>query len=173
MSSTNGGNDRALAREWARSRMVSELIEGVASMGDRNAPDKETVPSPAAAHLPACAAEIVAQLAETEEEELEGGEEDGGGREREDGLRCHRSVRKPAPDKSHRLVVSHTRVTSNDGGRSRVPRYQRTSEFRGSDNDDDIICSCRNKNQPKAIYPKGTSHHTRLFRGPSTNGMKK
>jgi nicotinic acid mononucleotide adenylyltransferase len=22
-----------------------------------------------------------------------------------------------------------------------------------------FICSCRNKNQPKAIYPKGTSHH--------------
>jgi hypothetical protein len=36
-----------------------------------------------------------------------------------------------------------------------------------------FICSCRNKNQPKAIYPKGTSNHTRLFRGPSTNGMKK
>ena len=36
-----------------------------------------------------------------------------------------------------------------------------------------FICSCRKKNQPKAIYPKGTSHHTRLFRGPSTNGMKK
>ena len=36
-----------------------------------------------------------------------------------------------------------------------------------------FICSCRNKNQPKAIYPKGTSHHTRLFRGPSTNDMKK
>jgi len=40
--------------------------------------------------------------------------------------------------------------------------------------DDDVFyCSCRNKNQPKAIYPKGTSHHTRLFRGPSTNYMKK
>jgi hypothetical protein len=36
-----------------------------------------------------------------------------------------------------------------------------------------FICSCRNKNQSKAIYPKGTSHHTRLFRGPSTNDMKK
>jgi hypothetical protein len=36
-----------------------------------------------------------------------------------------------------------------------------------------FICSCRNKNQPKVIYPKGTSYHTRLFRGPSTNGMKK
>jgi hypothetical protein len=36
-----------------------------------------------------------------------------------------------------------------------------------------FICSCRNKNEPKAIYPKGTSHHTRLFRGPSTNGMRK
>jgi hypothetical protein len=36
-----------------------------------------------------------------------------------------------------------------------------------------FICSCRNKNQAKAIYPKGTSHHTRLFRGPSTNDMKK
>jgi hypothetical protein len=36
-----------------------------------------------------------------------------------------------------------------------------------------FICSCRNKNQLKAIYPKGTSHHTSLFRGPSTNGMKK
>ena len=36
-----------------------------------------------------------------------------------------------------------------------------------------FIRSCRNKNQPKDIYPKGTSHHTRLFRGPSTNGMKK
>jgi hypothetical protein len=36
-----------------------------------------------------------------------------------------------------------------------------------------FICSCRNKNQPKTIYPKGTSHHMRLFRGPSTNGMKK
>jgi hypothetical protein len=36
-----------------------------------------------------------------------------------------------------------------------------------------FICSCRNKNQPKAIYPKGTSHHTKLFRGPSTIGMKK
>jgi hypothetical protein len=35
------------------------------------------------------------------------------------------------------------------------------------------ICSCRNKNELKAIYPKGTSHHTRLFRGPSTNDMKK
>jgi hypothetical protein len=32
-----------------------------------------------------------------------------------------------------------------------------------------FICSCRNKNQPKAIYSKGTSHHTSLFRGPSTN----
>ena len=44
--------------------------------------------------------------------------------------------------------------------------------------DDDVmmmsfICSCRNKNQSKAIYPKGTSHNTGLFRGPSTNGMKK
>jgi hypothetical protein len=36
-----------------------------------------------------------------------------------------------------------------------------------------FICSCRNKNERKAIYPKGTSHHTRLFRGPSPNGMKK
>jgi hypothetical protein len=36
-----------------------------------------------------------------------------------------------------------------------------------------FICSCRNKNQPKVIYPKGTSHHTRLFRGPNTIGMKK
>ena len=36
-----------------------------------------------------------------------------------------------------------------------------------------FICSCRNKNQPKAIYPKGTSHHTRPFRGTSTNDMKK
>ena len=36
-----------------------------------------------------------------------------------------------------------------------------------------FICSCRNKNQPKAIYPKGTSHNMRLFRGPSTNYMKK
>ncbi len=35
-----------------------------------------------------------------------------------------------------------------------------------------FICSCRNKNQPNAIYPKGTSHHTRLFRGTSTNDMK-
>ena len=35
-----------------------------------------------------------------------------------------------------------------------------------------FICSCRNENQPKAIYPKGTSHHTRQFGGPSTNGMK-
>jgi hypothetical protein len=34
-------------------------------------------------------------------------------------------------------------------------------------------CSCRNKNERKAIYPKGTSHHTSLFRGPSTNDMKK
>jgi hypothetical protein len=32
-----------------------------------------------------------------------------------------------------------------------------------------FFCSCRNKNQPKDIYPKGTSHHTRLFRGPSIN----
>ena len=24
-----------------------------------------------------------------------------------------------------------------------------------------FICSCRNKNQPKAMCPKGTSHHTR------------
>jgi hypothetical protein len=23
-----------------------------------------------------------------------------------------------------------------------------------------FICSCRNKNQHKSIYPKGTSHHT-------------
>jgi hypothetical protein len=59
--------------------MVSELIEGVASMGDRNAPDKETVPSPAAAHLAACAAEIAAQLTETEEEEVEGTRRTGGG----------------------------------------------------------------------------------------------
>jgi hypothetical protein len=36
-----------------------------------------------------------------------------------------------------------------------------------------FICSCRNKNQPKTIYPKGTSHHRGLFRGPSTNDMKK
>jgi hypothetical protein len=36
-----------------------------------------------------------------------------------------------------------------------------------------FICSCRNKNQPKVIYPKGTSHHMRLFRGPITNDMKK
>jgi hypothetical protein len=28
-----------------------------------------------------------------------------------------------------------------------------------------FICPCRNKNQPKVIYPKGTSQHTRLFRG--------
>jgi hypothetical protein len=35
-----------------------------------------------------------------------------------------------------------------------------------------FICSYRNKNQPKSIYPKGTSHHTRLFRGPSTNDIK-
>ena len=35
-----------------------------------------------------------------------------------------------------------------------------------------FICSCRNKNQPKAIYPKGTSHHTRLLEGLS-NDMKK
>jgi hypothetical protein len=36
-----------------------------------------------------------------------------------------------------------------------------------------FICSCRNKNERKAIYTKATSHHTRLFRGPSTNDMKK
>jgi hypothetical protein len=36
-----------------------------------------------------------------------------------------------------------------------------------------FICSCRNKNQPNAKYPKGTSHHTRLFRGTSTNDIKK
>jgi hypothetical protein len=36
-----------------------------------------------------------------------------------------------------------------------------------------FICSCRNKNQPKDIYPKGISHHTRLFRGPISNDMKK
>jgi hypothetical protein len=36
-----------------------------------------------------------------------------------------------------------------------------------------FICSCRNKNQPKAIYSKGTFYHTRLFRGPSTNDVKK
>jgi hypothetical protein len=36
-----------------------------------------------------------------------------------------------------------------------------------------FICSCRNKNQRKAIHRKGTSHHTSLFRGPSTNDMKK
>jgi hypothetical protein len=36
-----------------------------------------------------------------------------------------------------------------------------------------FICSCRNNNHPKAIYPKGTSHHMRLFRGPSINAMKK
>jgi hypothetical protein len=35
-----------------------------------------------------------------------------------------------------------------------------------------FICSCRNKNERKAIYPKGASHHTSLFRGPSTNDMK-
>jgi hypothetical protein len=35
-----------------------------------------------------------------------------------------------------------------------------------------FICSCRNKNQPKAIYPKGTSHHTRLFRGPYRDGRE-
>jgi hypothetical protein len=29
-----------------------------------------------------------------------------------------------------------------------------------------FTCSCRNKNEPKAIYPKGTSHHTSQFRGP-------
>jgi hypothetical protein len=36
-----------------------------------------------------------------------------------------------------------------------------------------FICSCRNKNERKAIYRKGTSHHTRLFRGSGTNGIKK
>jgi len=36
-----------------------------------------------------------------------------------------------------------------------------------------FICFCRNKNQPKVIYRKGTSHHTRLFTGSSTNDMKK
>jgi hypothetical protein len=36
-----------------------------------------------------------------------------------------------------------------------------------------FICSCRNKNERKAIYRKGTSHHTSLFRAPSTNDMKK
>jgi hypothetical protein len=36
-----------------------------------------------------------------------------------------------------------------------------------------FICSCRNKNQPTAIYPKDTSHHTRLFTGPSANDVKK
>ena len=35
------------------------------------------------------------------------------------------------------------------------------------------LCSGRSKNQPNAIYTKGTVHHTTLFRGPSTNGMKK
>jgi hypothetical protein len=38
---------------------------------------------------------------------------------------------------------------------------------RDEDDDDVFICSCRNKNQPKAKYPKDTSHHTRLFRGPA------
>jgi hypothetical protein len=36
-----------------------------------------------------------------------------------------------------------------------------------------FICSCRNKNQPQDMYPKGTSHHTSLFTGSSTNDMKK
>jgi hypothetical protein len=49
--------------------------------------------------------------------------------------------------------------------------------------DDDDVFFCfffcflfvleENKNERKAIYPKGTSHHTSLFRGPSTNDMKK
>jgi hypothetical protein len=39
------------------------------------------------------------------------------------------------------------------------------------DDEMSFICSCRNKNQPKDIYPKGISHHTRLFRGPSTNDI--
>ena len=46
-------------------------------------------------------------------------------------------------------------------------------QFRHDDDDDVFYLSCRNKNQPKAKYPKGTSHHTRLLRGPSTNDMKK
>jgi hypothetical protein len=39
-----------------------------------------------------------------------------------------------------------------------------------------LLQSCSrggDKNQPQVIYTKDTSHHTRLFRGPSTNDTKK
>ena len=46
-------------------------------------------------------------------------------------------------------------------------------DVRAAPDDDVLFLFLQNKNQPKAVYPKGTSHHTRLCRGPDTNCMKK
>jgi hypothetical protein len=65
-----------------------------------------------------------------------------------------------------------TGVKMQPSGRANVspPRIFPTNP-RPDDDDDIFYLFCRNKNQPKAIYPKGTSNHTGLFGGPITNGM--
>jgi len=78
--------------------------------------------------------------------------------------------------KSHRgeVLLPQPTLDAVLEGRNRGIKEWELQERAGMGDDDDVFyLFLQKQNQPKAIYPKGTSHHARLFRGPMTNGIKK